>query len=164
MLSVRRKPLAAAFAVYLVVVAALTIVPTHVSRVKSHDPNPINLVPVVYSFTCFQQDSGAHPHITRFCLKNLLGNIALFLPLGILLPLVSDRSGSLKRVLLFGFCLSLSIETIQFVLRFVGNDRAVDIDDVLLNTLGACLGFVIYRLVIRKRIRGQQGERGKGKG
>ena len=86
-----------------------------------------------------------HPHLTRFCLRNTLGNVALFMPLGILLPLVDTRFRSLKRVLLLALCLSLTIETLQFALRFVGNPRAVDIDDVLLNTLGACLGFLIYR-------------------
>ena len=70
------------------------------------------------------------------------------MPLGFLLPLTSGRLRSLTRVLAIAFCLSFSIETIQFILRFVGNDRAVDIDDVLLNTFGACLGFVIYKLVV----------------
>lgn len=161
--SFKRKLLATAFVVYLGVVAALTIVPTHVSGFRIPDSNHINLVPLGYSFTCFLQDSGAHPHLTAFCMKNTLGNIALFLPLGFLLPLVFNRSWSLKRVMLIGFCLSFSIETIQFFSRFIGSLRAVDIDDVLLNTLGACLGFVIYWYVFPRRIRGEQGERVKGK-
>ena len=88
-----------------------------------------------------------HPHLTAFCLRNTLGNVALFMPLGILLPLIDTRFRTFKRVLLFALAMSLVIETVQFVLRFVGNPRAVDIDDVLLNTLGACLGFLIYRSV-----------------
>jgi glycopeptide antibiotics resistance protein len=140
------------FAAYLLVVAALTIVPTHVSSFSRPQSNHINLVPVVYSFTCFLQDQRAHPHLARFCLKNALGNIALFLPLGILLPLVSDRWRSLKRVVLLACCLSVSIETIQFFSAYIGSPRAVDIDDVLLNTLGACLGFVIYRYAIKRSV------------
>ena len=50
-----------------------------------------------------------------------------------------------KRVLLFALSLSLSVESIQFLLRFFGNPRAVDIDDVILNTLGACVGFAFYK-------------------
>src|SRR4029077_804245 len=73
------------------------------------------------------------------------GNVALFVPLGILLPLVSNRCLRLKRVLLFALLLSLSVESIQFLLRFFGNPRAVDIDDVILNTLGACVGFALYK-------------------
>ena len=78
-------------------------------------------------------------------MRNTLGNLALFVPLGILLPLVSNRFLTFKRVLLFAVFLSLSVESIQFLLRFFGNPRAVDIDDVILNTLGACVGFAFYK-------------------
>ena len=91
-----------------------------------------------------------HPNLAAFCLRNTLGNVVLFLPLGILLPLTFDRFRSLKRVMAIALCLSLGIETIQFFSRFIGSLRAVDIDDVLLNTLGACLGFAIYRYIIQK--------------
>ena len=138
------------FGLYLGVVALPTIVPTHLSRFRNPHSYHINIVPLGYSFTCFLQNQVEHPHITAFCLRNTLGNFALFLPLGILLPLVSKRFLTLRRVLLTALCLSLSIEVIQFVLRFFGNPRAVDIDDVILNTLGACLGFVVYKYGIRK--------------
>jgi len=143
----RRKILAAILVVYLCLVAALTVVPTHLSliRIRNNDSNHVNLIPLDYSFRCFRQDARMHPQLTGFCLRNTLGNVALFMPLGILLPLVDTRFRSIRRVLLIGLCLSLTIETVQFGLRFVGNPRAVDIDDVLLNTLGACLGFLIYR-------------------
>lgn len=101
------------------------------------------MVPLGYSFKCFRQDPRHHQN--AFCLRNTLGNLALFVPLGILLPLTSNRFRTLRRVLLFALCLSLSIEAIQFLLRFFGNPRAVDIDDVILNTLGACVGFAIYK-------------------
>jgi glycopeptide antibiotics resistance protein len=139
-----KKLLVATFLVYIAVIAALTIVPTRLVRLRSADPNHINIIPFDYSVRCFLQERNAYPHVTGFCLRNTLGNIALFVPLGILLPLVSVRFRTLKRVLLLALCMSLTIETIQLVLRFVGNPRAVDIDDVLLNTLGACLGFVVY--------------------
>jgi glycopeptide antibiotics resistance protein len=142
----RRKLLAATFVVYLFAVAAITVVPTRISRSKPPGANRINLVPLGYSFTCFRQDPAAHPRLALFCLRNTLGNVVLFLPLGILLPLLFPGFRSLGRVALLAAFLSLSIETIQFFSAFIGNFRAVDIDDVLLNTLGACVGFVIYRL------------------
>jgi glycopeptide antibiotics resistance protein len=142
----RRKLLAAIFVVYLFVVAAITIVPTRIARPRAPRSNHINLVPLGYSFTCFRQNPQMHPRLTMFCLRNTLGNIALFLPLGILLPLLFPGFRSFGRVALLAAFLSLSIETIQFFSAFIGNFRAVDIDDVLLNTFGACLGFVIYRV------------------
>jgi glycopeptide antibiotics resistance protein len=130
------------------VIFAFTIVPTHIGRFRNPHSFHINVVPLGYSFTCFLQDPLQHPHITAFCLRNTLGNLVLFVPLGILLPMVSRRFRMLKRVLLFALILSVSIEAIQFFLRFVGNPRSVDIDDVILNTLGACLGLACYRFFI----------------
>jgi len=141
----KTKLIIAILVLYIGVICAFTIVPTHLSRFRSPSSYHINVIPLGYSFTCFLQDPIQHPHITTFCLRNTLGNLALFVPLGILLPLVSDRFLRLKRVLLFALLLSLGVESIQFLLRFFGNPRAVDIDDVILNTLGACLGFAVYR-------------------
>jgi glycopeptide antibiotics resistance protein len=138
--------LAATIIIYLCVVAAFTIVPTHLSGFRSVDQDHINLVPLGYSFKCLGRTEKEYRSLRAACLQNTLGNVALFLPFGILLPLLSSRLRSLKRVMLVALGLSVSIEATQFVLRFVGNPRAVDIDDVLLNTLGACLGFAVYRL------------------
>lgn len=132
--------------VYLGIVAALTIVPTHLAGFRWPDSLHINLVPLGYSFRCFLQAYGAYPSLKLFCLQNTLGNVILFLPLGLLLPRVSPRVHSFKQVLLIALCLSIGIESIQFVMRFFGNPRAVDIDDVILNTFGVGLGFVLYRL------------------
>jgi glycopeptide antibiotics resistance protein len=151
MSSKRKKLLVTTLVLYLLVVAALTIIPTSISRGVDPHSVHINLTPLGYSFRCFRQDRLAHPHLTEFCLRNTLGNIALFLPLGLLLPLTFDRLRSWRRVIAIAFCLSLSIETIQFFSRFIGSLRAVDIDDVLLNTLGACLGFAIYRYFVSSK-------------
>ncbi|HUS10297.1 MAG TPA: VanZ family protein [Pyrinomonadaceae bacterium] len=140
----KRRLLLATFVVYIAMIAALTIVPTHLERLRTVDPDHINLMPLQYSFKCFELARKRHPDLMGFCLRNTFGNILLFVPLGILLPFVSWRFQSLKRLLLLALCASLMIETIQFVMRFVGSPRAVDIDDVIFNTLGACVGFVIY--------------------
>ena len=55
-------------------------------------------------------------------------------------------------MLLFALLLSLGVESIQFLLRFFGNPRAVDIDDIILNTLGACVGFAIYKSFIPSHV------------
>jgi len=71
----------------------------------------------------------------------------MFVPLGLLLPLVDVRFRSFRKLLLAMIALSVTIETLQFFLSFLNNPRSADIDDVILNTLGACLGFAIYRLL-----------------
>jgi len=147
--SSRRPLLIIIFAAYLGLVACITILPTRLSTFRLPNSNHVNLIPLDYSFRCFLQDRNAHHHLTAFCLRNTIGNLVLFMPLGILLPIASPRFQRLRRVMLFALSLSLSIELIQFVLRFFGNLRAVDIDDVILNTFGAAIGFAIYSLLTR---------------
>jgi VanZ like family len=76
-------------------------------------------------------------------------NVALFLPLGVFLPLIA-RVLSVPRVLLIGFLLSLSIELAQFVTDItVSTGRVADIDDVLSNTFGTLVGYLVFRLALR---------------
>ena len=70
---------------------------------------------------------------------NLL-NIALFLPLGFFLPLLWPEWNRPIPVLLFGAAFSLLIEASQLL-----NLRNTDVDDILLNTLGAVIGLLLYR-------------------
>jgi glycopeptide antibiotics resistance protein len=74
------------------------------------------------------------------------GNVALFLPLGFLLPLLAPRMDRLWRTAGAGFALSAAVELSQ--VAFPGVRRA-DVNDVLMNTLGAAIGFLAYRLAAR---------------
>lgn len=80
-------------------------------------------------------------------------NVVLFLPLGFLLPLLWPEWNRPIPVLLYGAAFSLLIEASQLL-----NIRNTDVDDVLLNTLGAVLGLLLYRLFTalskRKRLSG----------
>ena len=76
-------------------------------------------------------------------LLNLIGNTAMFLPLGIVWPLVFRQLDTHRKVLAAGFGCSLCIELLQ--LPF--SSRVSDIDDLILNTLGFALGYGIYLLV-----------------
>ena len=80
---------------------------------------------------------------------NLVGNVAAFMPFGFFMPVVSRRSRGRVRIILLGFGFSLMLETIQLVFR-VGS---FDVDDLILNTLGAGLGFFCYRRVQRFRVK-----------
>ncbi|MDL2319381.1 VanZ family protein [Eubacteriales bacterium OttesenSCG-928-A19] len=77
--------------------------------------------------------------------RTYLLNIALFMPLGFLLPLLWGRYRSGRRTALTGFLLSLSIELCQ-----IFNHRLTDIDDILMNVLGTALGYGLWRLLDRR--------------
>ena len=69
-------------------------------------------------------------------------NVVLFLPLGFFIPLLYKKYNCIGRIALTGFLLSLSIELIQMF-----GMGATDINDLITNTVGACLGYFIYKLL-----------------
>lgn len=75
--------------------------------------------------------------------KQVVGNFVMLLPLGIFLPLLYRRVTNLFAVFLISLLASTTIELLQLITSF----RSADIDDIFLNTLGACMGFLIYRLI-----------------
>jgi glycopeptide antibiotics resistance protein len=79
--------------------------------------------------------------------KYLLGNIAAFVPLGLLVPVASTWR-SWRRVLALGFACSLAVETAQLAgsLAMGFPWRVFDVDDLMLNTAGTLLGFVVWRV------------------
>lgn len=82
---------------------------------------------------------------TRELLWNLLGNTAMFIPTGIILPILYKRLNSFWKVSMAGFLMSLSIELLQLPLA----ERVSDVDDLILNTLGVMIGYGIYALFKR---------------
>lgn len=71
---------------------------------------------------------------------NLLGNVIGFLPWGFILPVIKDRMRSGFLVILSGFMLSFTVESIQLVTK----TGCFDVDDIILNTLGAAFGYLLF--------------------
>lgn len=78
---------------------------------------------------------------------NLAGNLVGFVPFGILVPMVSRRMRSWKRIVRAGFGLTLILEILQLILKA----GIFDVDDILLNTVGALLGYQIFWIFNRFR-------------
>ena len=88
----------------------------------------------------------ARPEHMHQAVRQLLGNVVMFIPLGMLLPAVAARYRRPGALLLAAACVSAGIELAQFALRFVGlPGRSVDVDDVILNVLGAAVGYFVWR-------------------
>ncbi|MDU1540035.1 MAG: VanZ family protein [Paeniclostridium sordellii] len=86
--------------------------------------------------------------ITTYSFINIVGNIIMFMPVGFLLPLICTKVDSCKKVVIIGFCTSLLIESTQLFLT-----RGTDIDDLILNTSGAVLGYLVF-LIFKKAFSG----------
>ncbi|WP_412675356.1 VanZ family protein [Bacillus mycoides] len=71
-------------------------------------------------------------------------NIVLFMPFGFLLPTIWPQFRKMTNTVCAGFLFSLAIELNQLL-----NNRITDIDDLFTNTLGAIVGYIIYRVLFK---------------
>jgi glycopeptide antibiotics resistance protein len=82
--------------------------------------------------------------IYKFLSKQVIGNFIMLLPLGIFLPLLYKKISNLFLVLIVSLLVSATIELLQLITSF----RSADVDDIFLNSIGACTGFIIYKLLL----------------
>ncbi|MDF7672220.1 VanZ family protein [Lactobacillus sp. ESL0701] len=78
----------------------------------------------------------------------LIGNIVLLAPLSFFVAVFKEKYAKLGHNLWLMFLSSLLIESVQLILSFfyLGN-RIFDVNDLLLNTLGALIGFGFFKLI-----------------
>ena len=100
-------------------------------NMSSLQPLRVNLIPLV---NILDYD------IKREAAINIIGNISMFIPTGVIMPILYKRLDCFWKVLLASAGLSFVIEVIQ--LLFPGS--VTDIDDLILNTLGVAVGYGIY--------------------
>lgn len=88
--------------------------------------------------------------------NNLAGNVIMFGPVGFLLPLCWPWWRRFGRTVAFGAAASFCIEFCQ-----IFNYRATVTDDLILNTLGAALGFLCFAVLAKLTGRLRPGQAGK---
>ena len=132
------------FAVYLILVFLAVIV-------KFDGTVDSLLVPradfgAAYNLKLFHSIRMQIVHIhSRWGRLNLFGNLLPFIPYGILLPCAFPGMRRGGRTILAGFLFSLFCELFQLFTRL----GTFDVDDILLNTVGVCAGWLIFRRVCR---------------
>ena len=101
-----------------------------------------NLIPfkTIVRFLTFHPSTS-----TATKILNLLGNIALFVPFGYLLPIIYKQTVKLKQVFFSSICLSVFFELYQLITK----TGQCDIDDVILNSLGGITGYALLLLMRR---------------
>ncbi len=137
----RHEVLLAVFVLYLAALARQTILPRigwadGALTVRRWNGGPPNYKPFyMIRLMLFRAKDPVYRAV------NLLGNVVIFAPLGFLPPLLWPRWRKGRSILL-GVGVSAFIELVQ---PLVGRTR--DVDDLILNTLGALLGWLILLLV-----------------
>jgi glycopeptide antibiotics resistance protein len=116
--------------------------------------NQINLIPLTEhgrALACLVSGECAPRQAFWFLLIDVLGNILVFIPLGIgLAGIVYSNNPwqTIRRATLGGFLVSLTIELTQLTIP----SRATDVDDLIFNTVGTMLGAIIFIAVQQTKL------------
>lgn len=84
-------------------------------------------------------------HNWNAILINIFGNIAAFIPMGFLLPLVFTRLNKFFGIFTVVLSATVSIE----VLQYITGTGTTDIDDVILNVTGGIVGYLMAKGMIK---------------
>jgi len=130
------------FIIYCTLVVSVTLFPIPYQE-KGYD--------IAYNFKPFSSITNFLRAGISYTMRNIVGNIILSLPLGILLPLISKKK-SFSNIFVLSVIFAICIELLQLKINLlIGyRYRSVDVDDVILNTLGAIIGCGIYKLAPEK--------------
>nr|WP_037955967.1 VanZ family protein [Streptomyces sulphureus] len=120
----------AAMVAFAAALSRLTLQPSEAAEPLTHN----NLHPGDSIRTYLDQPQ------TRDAFRQLGGNLLLGLPFGLLLPVLAPRVRGAVRVTLLTAAMMLLVELVQGILL---TGRAFDIDDALLNSAGALLGYLL---------------------
>jgi positive regulator of sigma E activity len=124
-----RRVAAAGLVLSLLAIALVTLLPT----AGAGEGRVANLVP----------GRGLTRPWQAIAAGNVLGNVALFVPLGLLGPVRFTLLVRLPRLVAAAAALSLGIEATQYLFDL---GRAADVNDVLFNVVGAIAGWLVVRL------------------
>lgn len=109
------------------------------------------VLPIYLGQPDYDQSWTAFLNLTPFTdtdAADMLQNVLVFLPLGVLVPVIfRDRSAS--RVLVFAFFFSLVMETLQLINSVTTRGGHVaDVNDLCANTVGGIAGYGLFRVAI----------------
>ena len=127
------------FLLYIVVLLRITVFRASFGRYPLFSHGQIELVPFVGLIQIF------HNSVPMF-LYLFVGNLIWFVPLGLLLPVLTRAR---KSTILWGLGLSLYIEVSQFIF----GTGVSEVEDLILNTAGTGIGYLVYLGVRRLRKR-----------
>lgn len=106
-----------------------------------------NFIPFISVYNLFTTPVISTSIVLSF-LINFVGNILLFIPWGFLLPLYFKNLRTFKQFIMTTLMAVLLIESIQLFTTL----GSFDIEDILLNTVGACIGFLYCKKLFFAKI------------
>lgn len=154
----KREIVLSVFFIYILCLTGVTLLPLSIAFDENNHWFSVNLIPVigtVKEVIKTTTDPNMPDYMVKFWIMNIVGNAMLLFPIGVMMPALWNKYNSMFKITISAFCLSLSIEILQLASVYIGNfGRAFDIDDILLNTVGAAIGFIFYKMFIEKKTEG----------
>ena len=129
-----REVVVAATFLWSLLVLSITLFPLKIIFYDWHATS--NVVP----FASILQLLREEPPV--FAFENIAGNVIMLIPIGILLPTLFEQMKRPGAMLWRAAAISGFIEGTQWITRA----RAVDVDDIILNTVGAMMGLGLFSL------------------
>ncbi len=127
------------FIVYLLVLVRIVLFKDtqiyNLFAMIGHGQRVLNIIPFASTFEMMSTIGLLHN------LQNISGNLAVFFPMGIFIPLLMKKGFKQTVVIVIG--ISVSIEVVQYILAI----GISDIDDVILNTVGAIVGWSVFQYI-----------------
>lgn len=127
------------FLVYLAVISYFLFFSERYGRTEGSGGYRYNLVffQEIRRFITYRKEIGLEGFIV-----NIIGNVLAFTPFGFCLPLIRIKKTTFFKVLCLSFLFSLTIESIQLIYQI----GIFDVDDLVMNTVGGVLGYLIYKI------------------
>lgn len=128
----------------------------------------INIIPFDFIWTIISVSNGVlqsgyniNDYIPTIIWDNIHGfiyNVLLFIPFGILVPLVYEKYHTLKKIIVTGMIVSFAKEVLKIIISFLGlaYGRSFRIDNIIASFLGTLLGYLIlsiFNFYTTKKIR-----------
>lgn len=127
------------FGLYLTALAYFLFFAEATGRTAAMRSYQYNLIPFreIRRFICYREQLGVGA-VTL----NLAGNVLAFVPFGVFLPILMKKMRLFVKTVWASFELSLLVEVVQLCCK-VGS---FDVDDILLNTAGAAIGYLLFAM------------------
>lgn len=125
------------FIIYIIVIVYFLIFSDGFGRGHGYDTRRYNLEPFleIKRFIKYRELL-----TTESVMLNLVGNVVAFIPFGMLIRWVRNKKTNAFVALFYSFTFTLAIELVQFITKL----GVFDVDDIIMNTLGGLLGYIIY--------------------
>lgn len=130
------------FIIYIIAIVYFLIFSDMFGRAH-YDVRRYNLVPFAEIKRFITYRGGAIENVSF--MLNIVGNVVAFIPFGMLIRWARNKKTRALVALLYSLSFTLLIEIVQYITKL----GVFDVDDIIMNTLGGMIGYLLYYITAR---------------